>query len=301
MIQEIIVPKDRKHWLSLRTQDVTSTETAALFGSSPYSTYFELAHNKRNQTVVEIEANERMAWGSRLEKAIAEGVAEDNSWEIRKASEYIRLPEIKLGASFDYFVDDEGVLEVKNVDALMFKEGWLIDESGNLEAPPHIEFQVQTQLLVSKKKYAYIAALVGGNRIVLIKREPDTLVFEAIKKSVAEFWNKVKSGEPITPDFRVDADFICKIHGFAEPGKVLDATQSADLSGLAAQYKVLGSAIKEMEEKRLAVKAQMLMTIGDAEKVLGDGFSISAGVVGPAHIEFDREPYRNFRINWKKK
>ena len=74
---ETIIPEDNKHWLQLRTRDVTSTEVSALFGLNPWMTEFELWHNKKSQAVIEIEDNERMKWGRRLEDPIAQGVAED--------------------------------------------------------------------------------------------------------------------------------------------------------------------------------------------------------------------------------
>ena len=44
----------------------------------------------------------------------------------------------------------------------------------------------------------------------------------------------------------------------------------------------------------------MLMAIGDAEKVIGNGFNISAGMVGECPIEYIRKGYRLFKLTWKK-
>jgi hypothetical protein len=73
----IITPDSQDHWLQLRTQDVTSTESAALFGMSPYVTQFELWHRKKSGEQPEFKTNERMRWGNRLEAAIAHGIAEE--------------------------------------------------------------------------------------------------------------------------------------------------------------------------------------------------------------------------------
>ena len=43
---KIINPKSFDHWLSLKSEDISSTESAALFGLSPYSSEFELYHEK---------------------------------------------------------------------------------------------------------------------------------------------------------------------------------------------------------------------------------------------------------------
>ena len=59
MTRQTITPRDREHWLSLRAQDLTSTDVAALFGMSPYKTKFELWHEKRSGERVRIAQNDR--------------------------------------------------------------------------------------------------------------------------------------------------------------------------------------------------------------------------------------------------
>jgi len=296
---ETITPKDQDHWLELRSQDITSTEVAALFGVSPYTTLFELWHRKKDGLVVELEENERMKWGNRLQDAIAHGIGLDQGWAIRHMKEYIRIPELKMGSSFDFAIEDDGLLEIKNVDSLAFQQGWIVD-GDNIEAPPHIEIQIQHQLAVSGRTFCYLGALIGGNRVVLVKREPDKKIIDAIKSQVASFWFTIAAGKEPVPDFSRDAAFIAKLYGYAEPGKIFDARGDANFATLLREYKRLGDLEKETKESRDAIKAQILMKIGDAEKVTGDEYTISAGVVGPAHVEYNREGYRSFRVNWKK-
>lgn len=302
MTIEIIHPSDEAHWLSLRKQDVTSTEVAALFGISPYITAFELWHRKHDNLDVEFDVNERMKWGTRLQDSIAQGIADDNAWKIRRMTEYIRDPELRAGASFDFefhsLGDDEGILEIKNVDSLAFKDGWLVD-GDDVQAPPHIELQVQQQLMLSGRSAAYIGALIGGNRVVLIKREPDREVIQAIRKKIGEFWTSVCEHREPTPDFGRDSDFIARLYAFAEPGSVFNADDR--VSKLAFAYKQAAQAVKEATEKKDAAKAEILTLVGSAEKVIGETFTISAGLTGPTRIEaYDRKGFRNFKISWKK-
>lgn len=298
---ETIQPTEEKHWLELRRQDVTSTETSALFELSPYMTAFELWHRKHDSIDVEFKVNARMVWGTRLQDSIAAGVAQDEGWKIRRMTEYIRDTDLKAGASFDFeiiFPDGTfGILEIKNVDALAFRDGWII-EGDNVEAPPHIEVQIQQQLFLSERKVAYIAALIGGNRVVLIKREPDNAVIEAIRKRIKEFWISVETHSEPKPDFARDSDFIAHLYSYAEPGKVFNADEK--LSKIAYAYKQAATEQKAAEQKKDAAKAEILTIIGTAEKVVGPWGSISAGMTGPCHVEYEREGFRNFRINWKK-
>lgn len=297
---ESILPNNVEHWLQLRARDITSTESPALFGLSPYMTEFELWHRKNDAAIVEIQQNDRMKWGTRLQDSIAKGIAEDEGWLIRRMDEYMRIDHLRMGSSFDYEIGrNEGILEVKNVDSLAFKEGWLVEED-QIEAPPHIEIQVQHQLAVSGFPKAYIGALVGGNRVVLLERTPDPKVIDMIKIKISNFWRSIDQKAPPAPDFLKDAEFISQLYRYAEPGKLFDAREFSKIQDLSVDHRNLGEDLRKITSKRDAIKAEILTIIGDAEKVMGDGFTISCSTVSGARIEYDREPYRGFRIHWKK-
>lgn len=298
MNRESIAVKDRDEWLRARTQDITSTEVSALFGISPYATEFELFHKKIAGTVDELDENERMKWGTRLQDAIALGIAKDNGFAVDRFDGYMRIPDARIGSSFDFFMEPAGILEIKNVDALIFRDGWIVD-NGEIEAPLHIEMQVQHQLLVSGRSVAYIGALVGGNKVSLLQRFPDEEVHTRILEKSHEFWKRIESNTPPTPDFIKDAEFIAQLYKQAEPGKVVEADSEIDL--LAHEYALASAAEKSAKEQKDAIKSQILMKIGDASKVQGQGFSITASTTQPTWIEaYERAGFRQFRVNWSK-
>lgn len=301
--REIITDATEQEWLKLRTHDITSTDAAALFGISPYLTPYELWHRKKSGTVVSLAGNERMAWGSRLQDAIATGICKDNGWtEYRRKDEYVRLLKLPMGSSFDFEVSYGGampLLEIKNVDSLAYKNGWLV-EGDNVEAPPHIELQVQHQLAVADRPRAYIGALIGGNRVVLIQRERDEHVIGALMDRVKSFWDTIDKNQEPQPDFQKDADFIRTLYRYAEPGRVLDASGNELLATLAVNYKKAAEAAKQLQAEKDGYKAQMLTLIGEASKVISDGFTISCGMIGPAQVSYTREGYRDFKVFTKK-
>ena len=308
--RETIDPTTKTEWLKLRTKDVTSTEVSALFGISPYITHFELWHRKKSGEIVEHLGNERTEWGKRLESSIANGVADTYGFEIRPMTEYIRDPENRIGSSFDYAVEAQeidgeivhiaGILEIKNVDALQFRDGWIVGDNGEVEAPPHIEMQVQHQLLVSNRDVAYIGALVGGNSLKLLKRTRNEIVINAIKNKISEFWKSIEDNKEPKPDFERDADFIAKLYNHATKDTLLTADQR--LTDLAEKYKVASDQESIAVKHKKAIKAEILTIIGKYEKVKGDLFTISAGETAPKWIErYERSGFRNFRISWRKK
>lgn len=298
MAVKVLKPDSEAHWLELRTRVLTSTDVSALFGLSPYMTYAELWHRKKGLLKPDFEPTERMRWGNRLESAIAHGIAEDQGLKIKPLKDFYIDEENRLGSSFDFEVDPDGLLEIKNLDSLQFKEHWDISDEGDIEAPPHIEIQVQHQLLMSGRKNHMIGALVGGNQVKVMPREPNAEIIAAIWTESKKFWESIDRNEPPPPDFQKDAALYIQLENYARPGSVVDASGDARLQELAFQHREISQSIKRLEESKEALKAEMLWMIGDAEKVKCSGFSITAGMVGPAEVAYTREGYRQFRLNW---
>lgn len=300
--REIVPFTTEEAWKRERSRDITSTTVSALFGISPYLTRFELWHRLQGNLVVADEPNERTVWGKRLEKSIAYGAAEDNGWTLRPMREYMRLQGLRIGSSFDYGgapskfcrelpeLDIPAFLvEVKNLDSRVFREGWLETDFG-LEAAPHVELQAQHEMLVSGILRCYIVALVGGNRPVILERDADARVHDRILEECEKFF---AGGEP-EPDFMADAETIARLCGYAEPGKLIEATP--EVEALARDYIGHATAKAQAEKAMAATKAKILREIGDAERVLSPEFTLSAKVVKGGHVEYDRGEYRGFRI-----
>jgi predicted phage-related endonuclease len=300
MQRNIIKPLDRNHWLQLRTLDVTSSEVGALFDCSPHLTAFELWHQKKDSTLIENVDNRFTRWGIRLQSPIAYGMAEDFNLDIEKFDDYIRIPELKIGSSFDFKLKDSRILfEIKNVGQYQFKNSWLIEDS-HIEAPAHIELQIQHQLLVSDFNEIYLGVLVGGNDSYLIKRTRNDKIIDGIINEVKAFWSSITDNREPIPNFDRDARFIFRLYNYAEPGKVLNAMDNEELRDLVNSYLSASKSVKEAEKMKNYFKAEILSNIGDHERVSGNGFTISAGVTGESDISYTRKPYRRFHVREKK-
>ena len=306
--RQVIRPLDEGAWLALRTRDVTSTEVSALFGQSPYMTKAELWYAKKSAEVPEFSSNERMDWGRRLQDAIAHGVIADKDWAGRKMDEYVRLPDCRMGASFDWRVhahpdtpesdsDDDALLEVKNVDGLAFRDGWAETDFG-LEAPAHIEMQIQHQMHVCGLRRAYVAALIGGNRVILLERAYDPQVGAAMQAAIEEFWRTVASNTPPPFDFEQDAELISKLYATVAGGKVVTATPAVE--DCMARYKEAAAIATEADKAKAAARAELLTLVGDAEKVVGGAFTASLGVVNRSEYVVKASSYRSVRVTAKK-
>ena len=314
MTTQIIEIESQEQWLGERAKDVTSTEVSALYGLSPYLTEFELFHNKRDNVIVRIEPNERMRWGNRLESAIAHGVAEDQGWDISKLNIYARDTAARIGSSFDFKInsssDGPGILEVKNVDWLQYNRNWIDDGAGNIEAPEHIELQIQHQMEILGYEWTALVALVGGNEQKVVLRNRDRDIGSDIRQRVAAFWERVQNNTAPSPDYTADAEYIIKqLRSDADAGLV--AESDASLDELIERYAFLNSSIKEQESIKDATRAQILERIGRASKVVSPLGTISCGLTKPSQgtlITADmlgtyvggRAGFRNFRFTPKK-
>jgi putative phage-type endonuclease len=325
MKRELLTFNTEAEWLAMREADITSTEASALFGCSPYSTPYRLFHAKTGQLESDFELNDRIKWGNRLEAAIAYGIAEDAGLVVEPFKVYARIPEFRMGSSFDFKIvgladnykgTDEtyrdafrengpGIMEVKNVDGLQFKRAWIADGQV-MEAPPHIELQVQHQLETADMEWTVIAPLVGGNAPMPFLRQRDRTIGRAIIDKVATFWHMVDIGKAPEPDFSADSDTIASLL-YQDNGKTVDMGENARLKELIALHEKAGEDYKTADDKKKALKAEILMVIGHNAKVLVPGFSISAGttkdsagtLITPAHIGQrlgGRSGYRMMRI-----
>lgn len=325
--REIFLPTADGRVHAERANDITSTEVSALFGLSPYETEFELWHRKRSGEDRALADDERRMRGRMFEPVIAEFLAERENWILRPMKEYVRVPALRIGSSFDFRIHadcsarhshtghdhpGDAILEIKRVNFLRFNDGWTVEDDGWTEAPAHIELQVQHQMLVSGLRRAAIGVDVAGrDETRVLWRDADDAVHAAIVERVAAFWASVEAGAPPDPTYPDDAAAVIAMHQFAEPGKLFDGSADVDLQALIAEYHAAGVAVARETDRKDSAKARILTHIGEAERVLVPGFSVSAGVSAPSEgtlVTADmvgtyvgaRRAFRSFRVTQKK-
>lgn len=307
MLLKITTPKDEAHWLQMRTRNLNSTEISALFNANPYVTPFELWHQKKSGEVAsDFVDNERTEWGKLLEPAIAERAAKSKGWNHRPMKDYYELTDLRIGSSFDFCIVDESekataIMEIKNVDGLVFLKTWIEDEDDNrTEPPPHIEIQAQVQMLVSGLKTVYLCVLVGGNKLKIIPIHADEGMQSAIINACAEFWRSIEANEPPAIDYKRDINLLTELYSSADNDKEIQADE--EVVELAKQYLEAAKAHKLADEKKKEIKVKILEKIGDAAKVKHAEFSISAGVIDPVEVQAHvKNGYRNFKVTAKVK
>lgn len=317
LTREIVAYSTEAEWLSLREKDVTSTEVAALFDAGAYAgsrTMYELYHKKTGQIQApEFIANDRVKWGSRLESAIAYGVAEDFGVVVEPFKNYMRICEVRLGASFDFrivglaegFTGDESVrnmfrehgignLEVKNLDSLQFRRNW-IEDGETIEATPQIELQIQAQMEVADLGWSLIAPLVGGNTPKVVIRQRDLEVGEMIRAKAEELWVRIAAGNAPQPDFEKDAEVISKLY-VNNNGLEVDLSDNNHLIALCAEHEAAKTQKLEAEKRQKAAKAEILTIVEHAKTAYAGAFKIGAGTNKESYRAYHQEAGERWTI-----
>lgn len=265
--------KDEQDWLDKRAQYVTSSEICLLFDINKYGkTKFSLWHEKSSGEVPDDFDKKRMMYGRETEVLIGRLFEIEQNLQLKPMKFFSYDDETRLGSSFDFEVESKGfykgwIVECKNVDGYIYKSDWT-----ETEAPLHIEYQVQLQLLLSGRPGAFIVAFVGGNELKFIRREPNALIQRAILKKAAEFWKDVDHGIEPSPDLEggADIDNVLRLYRDADTG--VPAVLTDELQKKLEQYELVKELQAGAEKTAKALKAQIFYMVKDADHVdIGNG------------------------------
>lgn len=315
MIRETHNFANEADWLEARKKYVTSTEAAALFGAGSFvKTAYELYHLKAGTVEPpEFYENNRVKWGQRLESAIANGIAEDLGLIVTPFKAFMTMPEFGLAASFDFAItglvegheDNEarrafaehgqGILEIKNIDSLQFKRGWL-DDGETLEAPIQYEMQIQTQMEVADMGWGILSPLVGGNTPKPIIRIRDRDAGAAIRTKAKDLWARINAGAEPAPDFTKDGATIAKVYRDND-GSGVDLSHDGRLASLCRAYKQASAEEKAAKEFKDAAKAEILTIVKHAKSIAYNGGKISAGTNKESFRAYYRDAYEKISIS----
>ena len=212
----------------------------------------------------------------------AQGAAADMGWTIAKLNVYMRDQAARIGSSFDFEIKSSangpGILEVKNVDWVQYQKNWIDDGNGNIEAPEHIELQVQHQMEISGFEWCAIVALVGGNEQKIVLRNRDRDIGKSIREKTGEFWNRVLQNQPPSADYTRDAEFIIKqLRRDSVEGLVAEADEQ--LENMIRDFEFIRKEVSDLEKIKEQRRAEILERIGQASKVITSFGSLSTGQV----------------------
>lgn len=256
-----------EQWRQLRAKHVGGSEIAALFGCSPYMTAFTLHHRKAGNATDNWAGNSRTDWGKRLEPAIAEGVAADMRWQLRKSREYHSHDRVKgLGATVDYDVvdhaDGPGIVEIKFVaEYATWKTDW-----SDARAPAAFELQLQHSMLAAECAWGAIAVFIGqAAALKIYERKANPKVMGEIERRVEAFWQSIEEGKAPdvtgTPD---EWETLREIYPKIDTNKPAITIPDSRVSDVCQQF-IYAHAQQYSSERALKeAKTKLLAELGDA-------------------------------------
>lgn len=292
---------DRTDWLARRKQDITASEVAALFGCHPYKTAAEVYLEKLGQ-FEQPEETDEMRRGRLLEPIVAREVRRTNpEWSITPASEYLRNPAIRLGATPDFYVQRENgsgklqhaILETKTAAASLFDRDW----QGT--PPLWIMLQIATQQLLAGADSGVVACLaVGEHRFSLhqfeVPRHAGTE--KRIIDAVQAFWQAFGRGEAPAWDFSRDAATIKRFYAREGEAKTIDLRGNSRIGELLFE---LQAAKVERDAQAARVEqadAEIRALIGDHDKAVVDGWLVTNKLIHRKQFVTPATDYRRLAI-----
>lgn len=265
--------EDEAVWVANRSKGIGGSDIGTICGVNKYSSA-RLLYFKKTGQFQESEAFtfsdqsiERMAWGHKLEPIVADEYMKrtGNRVVICPATLQHKDHPWALANVDRIIVDNEGkpygVLEVKTADARLLKD-W---EDG--EIPTSYIYQLQWYLWITDLQYGCFAALVGGNRFVMIEvfRNDELLQNEMIP-AADKFWNyNVKNLiEPELSGSDADSDFIKEIYGNVEKNSevVLEDDEDNELANFIFEAK---QQVKQLEKDIAEASNKLKEKLKDTE------------------------------------
>lgn len=179
-------PADETAWLLQRRDGVGASECAAVLGLDKYATPYSVYLDKTGQIPLSGIDSEPARWGHILEPVIRDEAADRLGYPVRTIGGLASRERPWQRASLDAVLDVPGdgpiPLEVKSTSL------YLAEEWGDDQTPDRAECQVQHQLAVTGAPYAFVAGLIGGQRLVIRRVDRDQELIDHINAEEEAFW-----------------------------------------------------------------------------------------------------------------
>ncbi len=252
---------------------VSATQVPALFNQSPYCTRWMLYQYFKGNMPLDVEEDVRMSAGKFMEPAILAWAAAQLRLDVVPNSTYVRHAGLRIGCTQDSDVVDPalgpGVVEAKNVDGWIWRSQWSEEY-----APPHIEIQLQVQMMVKQAAWGCIAALVGGNDLKLYRRLPNIGLQQSIAGAVETFFDDLAADRVPDPlGAAIEVPGILFLYPEVTVGKIITSTD-LDAGDLAFEYQDLSARRLALEKLEKDAKAKLLGMAQDAEILNVPGFEV---------------------------
>jgi len=288
-------------WHAARAQDVTASSIAGLWGLSPYQSLLDLWLEKKRGGALDNSDSPILERGRRYERIVADLYRERHpSFKVRKAIDYYRAPQLRIGATPDYLIklpDRKRLipLECKVVNGPAFKRYWT-DET----VPVWISLQALTQAMLLDADYCIVAAMVDdGYRINLHEYEVPRheRAEEKLRDGVARFFDSLARNEMPAFNFEADRALISVVYPKATPESIIDLRGDNELPGQLAERDQLKLEIEQRIDRQRAIETMLMAKMGASEAALINGFRVTFKNQHRKAYQVEESDFRVLRIS----
>lgn len=249
----------RDAFLAERRKTLGASETAAALGVSPYASPIDLWQQKLG-LAPEVEENEAMRWGKRLEPLILDAYQDLTGRRIVGTQIKLHHPDHScLTATLDAVCEDGRIVEAKTT-------GWAREwgEVGSDEIPELYLVQVAQQLAITGATVADVPVLIGGQRLKIYTVERDDALIGRVINGALRFWDHVERREPPTWG-RMDARALAVLNPECEGEAPWDLEDAEAIEQLVLRYEVDKREIEMIEARSEETKIAILSAMGNAK------------------------------------
>lgn len=258
----------KEKWLSIRKGGLGGSDAAACAGLNPWKSPLALYLEKRGE-VPDVEENEAMSWGVRLEPVVAAQFQEESGLKVRRRNAILRHPEHPwMLANVDRLIvgADEG-LEVKTASEYS-RDQWEGDD-----VPPQYILQCAHYMAVTGYRAWWIAVLIGGNKFRYKRIERDETLISDLVNIESNFWQRVQSGNAPLPDGSESSSKLIAARYPRSIAQTIALPPSA--AQLIAQYQESAEAEKTAEKAKEQAANQLKALLGENEQGEINGFKVT--------------------------
>jgi putative phage-type endonuclease len=307
----------RDAWLEFRRKGLGGSDAGVVLGLSKYRSPFDLWADKRG--LVEPQAsNAAMDWGNALESVVAERYAIEYQqavvewpvmlqgkyeWQLANLDYVIVEPSAKYPAgqvTTDENLNPEdilAILEIKTAGIASRGSSRDWDDDG---IPATYYWQVIHYAAVTGVRSAVVAALIGGQGLVVRDLTVEEYEVEHLTKKEQAFWQTVVDGvEPDLIGRESELETLKALYPNSEP-KTVEVDEF--VKDLVEEYQTLKVQQDELEGRLLKVRGQLVQAAGEADTVTHNDevlFTYKSSKAGEAFDakafkEADPETYAKF-------
>lgn len=256
-------PADSADWHAARRDGIGASEISAVVGLNPWTSAFQLWHEKKGNLPGADPDNPLFYWGHALEPLVAARFSELHpDLYIAHTGTHRHSEREWQFANLDRLVLTAGGRDVPlEIKTTKYPDGW--GPSGTDQIPVHVRCQVMQQMDVFDAPYAWVAVLIGGSDYREYRINFDEADATALREAGAAFWASLQTDD----EPPIDASWST-YEAVRELHPEIDPDLEVELDELWPQYVATKNLAETHADEHRRIKSELLGRLGQARRGL---------------------------------